>query len=58
MPRPPCGRERRAYSARPVPMASFAVYTRDSLTPGMTFEGPCLIEEESATTVVDVDGAR
>jgi N-methylhydantoinase A len=46
---------REAYSARKGAQASFAVYTRDRLKPGMTFEGPCLIEEESATTVVDVD---
>ena len=46
---------RDAYSARAGTQVSFAVYSRDSLKPGMTFEGPCLIEEESATTVVDVD---
>ena len=46
---------RDAYSARTGTQISFAVYRRDSLKPGMTFEGPCLIEEESATTVVDVD---
>ena len=44
-----------AYSARTGAQISFAVYRRDSLKPGMTFEGPCLVEEESATTVVDVD---
>jgi N-methylhydantoinase A len=44
-----------AYSARTGAQISFAVYRRDSLKPGMTFEGPCLIEEESATTVVDID---
>jgi N-methylhydantoinase A len=46
---------REAYSARKGAQVSFGVYTRDRLKPGMTFEGPCLIEEESATTVVDVD---
>ena len=46
---------RDAYSARTGTQISFAVYRRDSLKPGMTFEGPCLVEEESATTVVDVD---
>jgi N-methylhydantoinase A len=46
---------RDAYSARTGTQISFAVYRRDSLTPGMTFKGPCLVEEESATTVVDVD---
>src|SRR5204863_378249 len=45
---------RDAYSARTGTQISFAVYRRDSLKPGMTFEGPCLVEEESATTVVDV----
>jgi N-methylhydantoinase A len=48
---------RDAYSARTGTQASFVVYRRNSLKPGMTFDGPCLIEEESATTVVDV-GAR
>jgi N-methylhydantoinase A len=46
---------RDAYSERTATPISFAVYRRDSLKPGITFEGPCLIEEESATTVVDVD---
>jgi N-methylhydantoinase A len=46
--------KREAYSARTGTQTSFAVYVRDSLQPGMTFEGPCLIEEESATTVVDI----
>jgi N-methylhydantoinase A len=46
---------RDAYSERAATPTSFAVYRRDSLKPGITFEGPCLIEEESATTVVDVD---
>ena len=46
---------REAYSARKGAQVSFAVYMRDRLKPGMIFVGPCLIEEESATTVVDVD---
>ena len=46
---------RAAYSARTGSETSFAVYMRDSLKPGMSFDGPCLIEEESATTVIDVD---
>jgi N-methylhydantoinase A len=51
-------RERRdAYSMQIGSPISFEVYRRDSLKPGMTFEGPCLIEEDSSTTVVDV-GAR
>ena len=51
-------RERRdAYSAQVGKQISFGVYRRDGLEPGMTFEGPCLVEEESSTTVIDV-GAR
>ena len=46
---------REAYSARKGAQVSFAVYMRDRLKPGMIFVGPCLIEEKSATTVVDVD---
>jgi len=48
---------REAYSALRRDFATFAVYRRDLLRPGMTFDGPSLIEEDSATTVVDV-GAR
>jgi N-methylhydantoinase A/oxoprolinase/acetone carboxylase beta subunit len=36
---------------------SFAVYRRELLRPGMMLEGPGLIEEDEATTVVDI-GAR
>jgi len=46
---------REAYSARTGRKASFAVYRRDGLKPGMSLAGPCLIEEASATTVIDVD---
>jgi N-methylhydantoinase A len=35
----------------------FDVYSRALLRRGMTFAGPCLIEEDAATTVVDA-GAR
>ena len=48
---------RDAYSAARQDFVSFAVYRRDLLRPGMMVEGPCLIEEESATTVADL-GAR
>jgi N-methylhydantoinase A len=51
-----CG-TREAYSALQRDFATFAVYRRDLLRPGMRFDGPSLIEEDSATTVVDV-GAR
>ena len=45
--------QRDAYSARSKMFTSFAVYRRETLVPGMTFPGPCLIEEDSATIVVD-----
>jgi N-methylhydantoinase A/oxoprolinase/acetone carboxylase beta subunit len=32
----------------------FKIYRRDDLAPGMRFGGPCLVEEDTATTVVDV----
>jgi N-methylhydantoinase A len=48
---------RDAWSAVGRGFAAFAVYRRDLLRPGMTFHGPCLVEEESATTVIDA-GAR
>jgi N-methylhydantoinase A len=48
---------REAYSAVQRGFTTFAVYRRDLLRPGMTFGGPALIEEDSATTVVDA-GAR
>ena len=48
---------REAYSAVHHDFATFAVYQRDLLRPGMTFNGPALIEEDSATTVIDA-GAR
>jgi len=46
---------RAAYSAARRDFTTFAVYQRDLLQPGMTFAGPALIEEDSATTVIDVD---
>jgi len=48
---------REAYSAAQRAFGRFAVYRRDLLRPGMTFDGPALIEEDAATTVIDV-GAR
>jgi N-methylhydantoinase A len=51
------GGTRQAYSAVQRDFASFAVYQRELLRPGMMFDGPALIEEDAATTVVDA-GAR
>ncbi len=40
------------------------IYERDDLTPGQGFIGPCLVEEQTSTTVVppgwrgEVDGVR
>ena len=48
--------ERCAWSARRRAFVPFRVYRRDDLAPGMRFAGPCLIEEDSATTIIDVDG--
>jgi N-methylhydantoinase A len=49
--------ERGAWSARAARFLPFTAYDRDGLAPGARFDGPALVEEESATTVVDV-GAR
>ena len=51
---PPRGR-RQAWSPRRRELVEFAIYDRDVLRPGMSFPGPALIEEASATTVVDFD---
>lgn len=48
---------RPAFSARQHSFVPFTLYRRDLLRQGMAFDGPCLIEEDSATTVVDV-GSR
>ena len=48
---------RDAYSAVAGKRIPFAVHSRESLAPGMRFEGPAIIEESSTTTVVD-QGAR
>jgi N-methylhydantoinase A len=53
---PLCG-TRGAYSAVRRGFVTFSVYQRDLLRPGMMFDGPALIEEDAATTVVDA-GAR
>jgi len=47
--------ERQAWSARGSCFRPFAVYDRARLAPGARFGGPALIEEDSATTVVDAD---
>ena len=49
--------ERSAWSARKHAFLPFKVYRRERLGPGMHFNGPCLVEEDTATTVIDV-GAR
>lgn len=49
--------ERRAYSARLRRFLPFTVYRRDLLRRDMVFQGPCLVEEDAATTVLDA-GAR
>lgn len=48
--------ERPAFSLRRGRMVPFAVYDRADLAPGMTFAGPAVIEEASATTVIDAGG--
>ena len=49
--------ERPAFSAREERLIPFVVYDRAELGPGMTIPGPAIIEEASATTVLDGDGA-
>jgi len=46
--------ERGAWSARRRAFVPFTIYRRDDLAPGMRFAGPCLVEEDTATTVIDV----
>ena len=48
---------RPAWSARERRMRAFSVFDRDRLRPGMTFDGPAIVEEASATTIVD-DGGK
>jgi N-methylhydantoinase A len=45
--------ERPAWSMRERRFMPFGVYDRDKLGPGMSFPGPAVVEEASATTVVD-----
>jgi N-methylhydantoinase A len=49
--------ERPAFSSDHGRMVPFAVYDRTALAPGMTLSGPAVVEEASATTVIDVGGA-
>ena len=46
-----------AYSARLRRFLPFTVYRRDLLRRDMIVQGPCLVEEDAATTVLDA-GAR
>ena len=48
--------ERPAFSARERRLIPFAVYDRAELGPGMVIRGPAIIEEASATTVMDAGG--
>jgi len=48
---------RLAYSQPTHSMVEFAVYDRAELRPGMRFDGPALVEEDSSTTVIDVAGS-
>jgi len=47
---------RSAYSARQRRFVPYTVYRRELLQRDMEFAGPCLIEEDAATTVVDAGG--
>jgi N-methylhydantoinase A len=49
--------ERPAYSRRRGRMIPFAVYDRAELGPGASMTGPAIIEEASATTIVDDGGS-
>jgi N-methylhydantoinase A/oxoprolinase/acetone carboxylase beta subunit len=49
--------ERRAYSRRRGRMIPFAVYDRSELGPATSIAGPAIIEETSATTIVDDGGS-
>jgi N-methylhydantoinase A len=48
--------ERLAYSMRERRLVPFAVYDRTELGVGATLAGPAIVEEASATTVMDVGG--
>jgi N-methylhydantoinase A len=47
---------RPAYSLRRARTIEFAIYDRATLGPGARFAGPAIVEEPSATTVIDVGG--
>ena len=47
---------RSAYSPSAGAMVDFKVYDRMALEPGMTFDGPAIVEEVSSTTVIDASG--
>jgi N-methylhydantoinase A len=49
--------DRPAFSPRRQRMVPFAIYDRSELAAGMALAGPAVVEEPSATTVIDVDGA-
>ncbi len=48
---------RPAWSARERRMRPFAVYDRGGLHPGAAFAGPAIVEEPSATTIIDEGAA-
>ena len=48
--------ERPAYSARERAPITFAIYDRAELGPGTVVRGPAIVEEASATTVMDAGG--
>ena len=48
---------RPAWSAREQRMRPFAVYDRGGLHPGAAFAGPAIVEEPSATTIIDEGAA-
>ena len=48
---------RPAFSAQRGRMVEFAIYDRSTLGPGAKLLGPAIVEEPSATTVIDVGGA-
>ena len=49
--------ERPAWSARERRMRPFTVFDRDRLGPGAAFAGPAIVEEASATTIIDEGAA-
>jgi N-methylhydantoinase A len=49
--------QRPAYSARRREIIEFDVHDRAGLQPGMRFDGPAVVEEASATTVIDEGGS-